>query len=94
MPIAVRDDLSEEALLALLDEGSESETLDYKKLCNIAIPFTFLQIVKDVAAMQLRGGYIVIGADDHGGQTRQQQHDVHTRTPIERPYGKVPATRD
>ncbi len=71
MPIPVRPDLSEETLRQLLAEGHESETLDYKSSCNLSNTDELLEIVKDLAAMQVHGGYIVIGADDFGRPTDQ-----------------------
>ena len=71
MPVSVRSDLSEENLRALLAEGVESETLDYKKVCDISNRDALLEIAKDVGAMQILGGYLVIGADDNGNPTGQ-----------------------
>lgn len=50
----------------LLEAHSESDVLDYKK--KIAIPSTeaYLDLVKDVAGMSVKGGYILIGVDNDG----------------------------
>lgn len=66
MPVAVRDDVSFQNLQWLIAEGLESETLDYKSSLDLSVNDELLEIVKDIAAMQIRGGYIVIGADDYG----------------------------
>lgn len=71
MPVPVRPDLSEENLRLLLAEGHESETLDYKSFCDLSSTDDLLEITKDIGAMQIRGGYIVIGADDYGEPTNQ-----------------------
>lgn len=64
--IPVRADLSEENLRQLLVMGCETTTLDYKVCCDLRDSAQILELVKDIAAMQILGGYIVIGADDHG----------------------------
>ncbi len=69
MDIAVRPDVSETNLRRLLSVGLESPTLDYKSACDPSNTDELLEIVKDVAAMQVDGGYLVIGADDHGKPT-------------------------
>ena len=69
MPIAVRPDVSEENLRQLLAEGHEYETLDYKRSCDLSNHDELIEIVKDIAAMQILGGYIVTGADNHGNPT-------------------------
>lgn len=71
MPVPVRPDVSEENLRLLLAEGHETETLDYKSSCDLSQHDEMLEIVKDIAAMQIEGGYIVVGADDHGKPTDQ-----------------------
>jgi hypothetical protein len=78
MPVAVRPDLSKENLQALLTEGHESETLDYKESCNINVKDELVELVKDIGAMQILGGYIVIGADDDGNPSGQIQ-EAHLR---------------
>jgi predicted HTH transcriptional regulator len=70
MAVVVEPIVSREKLLALLDEQSESSTLDYKRTLNLGKgnAEAVVELAKDVAAMQSEsaGGYIVIGADDHG----------------------------
>jgi hypothetical protein len=63
--------VSEEKLRQLLDEQHESETLDYKSTCDLRERRDVVELAKDVGAMQVRGGYIVIGADDRGVPTGQ-----------------------
>jgi hypothetical protein len=61
-----------------LAEGQESETLDFKSFCDVSKHDELLELVKDIAAMQIEGGYIVIGADDYGKPTGQvpSHHEV------------------
>jgi hypothetical protein len=59
-------DVSLEQLSYLLALGAESPTLDYKQSCNPSEPGERMEIAKDVAAMQILGGYLVIGADSSG----------------------------
>lgn len=55
-----------EQLEYLLALGHESEQLDYKRSCDLTSKRGVVELAKDVAAMQLAGGYIVVGADDQG----------------------------
>lgn len=64
MPVPVRPDVNEDTLRLLLAEGIESETLDYKSYCDLSISHEAVELAKDIAAMQIEGGYIVIGAND------------------------------
>lgn len=67
MPEAV--DVSEERLRQLLDDGYEWEELDYKRLLDLSSRRDEVELAKDIGAMQVDGGHIVIGADDHGEPT-------------------------
>jgi hypothetical protein len=58
-----------EKLRQLLDEGHESATLDYKSACDLNDKHDCVELAKDVGAMQVVGGFLVIGADDHGTPT-------------------------
>ncbi len=58
--------VSAEQLQHLLGLQGESETLDYKSQCDLNDKRACIELAKDVAAMQVLGGYIVIGADDNG----------------------------
>jgi hypothetical protein len=59
-------DVSYRTLQALLEQGSESATLDYKELLDFRLPETRVEFAKDVGAMLDRGGHIVVGADSAG----------------------------
>lgn len=58
--------VSLEQLTHLLGLQGESATLDYKAECNLNDTRSCIELAKDVAAMQVQGGYIVIGADSNG----------------------------
>ena len=68
MPI-VEPLLNAEKVEQLLSEGGESETLDYKRTLDLNQTCDVVELAKDVAAMQVEGGYIVVGADDSGRPT-------------------------
>jgi hypothetical protein len=68
MPL-VEPDVSEEKLRQLLAEGHESESLDYKESLNLEETVDRVELAKDVAAMQVDGGFIVIGTNSHGRPT-------------------------
>jgi len=61
--------VSREKLAQLLDEQHESESLDYKATCDLRERRDIVELAKDVAAMQMEGGFIVVGADDQGNPT-------------------------
>jgi hypothetical protein len=63
--------LNDEKIEQLLAEGSESEHLDYKTTLNLKDTCDEVEFAKDIAAMQVEGGYIVIGADNYGKPTGQ-----------------------
>lgn len=58
--------VSEEQLTYLLGLGHESAGLDYKATLDLRETRDLVEFVKDVGAMQIEGGYIVVGADDQG----------------------------
>jgi hypothetical protein len=63
--------VTEEKLRQLLDEQHESDLLDYKtKLC-LDDTRDVVELAKDFGAMQIDGGFIVIGADNTGTVTDQ-----------------------
>lgn len=68
--------VSFEKLRTLLAEGHESEQLDYKIMCDLARAEDLVSLVKDIGAMQAKGGFIVVGADDRGvvGQSVTPHH--------------------
>lgn len=70
MPV-VEPVVTREKLGQLLDEQHESETLDYKATCDLRERRDIVELAKDVGAMQVDGGFIVVGADDRGNPTGQ-----------------------
>jgi hypothetical protein len=58
--------MTPETLVSLMSEGTERAGLDYKRRLNLNETKDIVSIVKDFGAMQVAGGYIVIGADDNG----------------------------
>jgi hypothetical protein len=58
-------------LRQLLDEQHESEALDYKSKLSLDETRDLVELAKDVGAMQIDGGFIVIGADNNGNLTGQ-----------------------
>ena len=65
----IEPSVSLEKLGLLLEEGHESEQLDYKETCDLSETRDTVELAKDVGAMQVLGGYIVVGADDNGRPT-------------------------
>lgn len=62
-------DVRLERLLALLQEGHEHERLDYKEFFAAEQRSTWVEIAKDIGAMQVSGGHIVLGVDGKGKPT-------------------------
>lgn len=60
--------ITEEKLRTLLALGTELDDLDFKEHLDLSQHRDKIELVKDFAAMQTipTGGYIVVGADDHG----------------------------
>lgn len=58
--------LDEERLAELLGERHEYDGLDYKSILDLGDQRQLVEFVKDCGAMSAEGGYIVVGADDHG----------------------------
>ncbi len=58
--------VSEEQLTYLLGLGHESAGVDFKTTLDPRQKRDLVELAKDVGAMQVDGGYIVIGADDQG----------------------------
>lgn len=54
---------------SLLSSGSERTDLDFKASCDLNDRKALVEIVKDIAAFAVYGGYLVIGTDDHGVPT-------------------------
>lgn len=59
-------DVSEAQLRILLDQGHEHEMLDYKGQFDGTATRSWVELAKDVGAMQIEGGHIVFGADSGG----------------------------
>jgi hypothetical protein len=68
MPV-IEPNVTKDKLLQLLDEGAESEMLDFKETCDLSSKKDEVEVAKDVGAMQVEGGFIVIGADSQGRPT-------------------------
>ena len=69
MAFTVQPFVGEEKLWELLAQQTESDCLDYKSQLNLRETRDVCELAKDVGAMQIRGGYIVIGADGRGEPT-------------------------
>jgi hypothetical protein len=65
-----------EAPAQLLALGGERDWLDYKRQCDLSETRGVVEIVKDMGAMMVTGGYLIIGADDQGQPSRVGVLDV------------------
>jgi hypothetical protein len=65
-PVVVDGIVSDEKLAELLALQAEYPELDYKRSLNLSTTEDAVELAKDIGAMQVRGGYIVIGVDAHG----------------------------
>jgi hypothetical protein len=63
--------VSAEALASLLALHGERDWLDYKRQCDLSSLRDLVEFAKDVGAMMIAGGYILVGADDHGQPASQ-----------------------
>ncbi len=63
--------MTTDTLASLMNEGTERAGLDYKRCLDLNQTKDIVPIVKDFGAMQVAGGYIVIGADDNGQPSKQ-----------------------
>jgi hypothetical protein len=61
--------VTSERLAALLALATEYDDLDYKRMVALSTTREEVEFAKDVGAMNVKGGYIVIGVDDHGSPT-------------------------
>src|SRR4051794_32715938 len=61
--------LHREKLLELLGAQHESERLDYKRTVDLSERRSELEFIKDIAAFQAEGGYLVVGVDGAGAPT-------------------------
>ena len=55
-----------DTLARLLALQGERDWLDYKSRCDLSLTRDVVEITKDIGAMMIAGGYIVVGADDNG----------------------------
>jgi hypothetical protein len=65
-PVIVEPIVSDEKLGQLLGLQTEYPELDYKRIVDLSSTAGVVELAKDVGAMQVRGGFIVVGVDDHG----------------------------
>lgn len=70
-PIVLDGIVSDEKLAELLAFQAEYPELDYKSVIDLTTTEGKVELAKDVGAMQVRGGYIIGGADNHGALTGQ-----------------------
>jgi hypothetical protein len=77
--VVVEPVVNEEKLRQLLDEAHESSELDYKGTLDLDTPGDVIELAKDIGAMQVDGGFIVVGADDHGIPTGQCPPNIKNR---------------
>ena len=66
--------VSAQALADLLAVQGERDWLDYKRQCDLSSARGVVELAKDAGAMMITGGYIVVGADDHGRPSGDVQH--------------------
>lgn len=64
--VALEPRVNEEKLRELLAFGAESPMLDFKETCDLRETRARVELAKDVGAMQVDGGYILVGADSNG----------------------------
>lgn len=58
--------LNEETLRALLSDRGERDDVDFKLSCDLNNRVELVAITKDIGAMLMEGGYIIVGVDDDG----------------------------
>lgn len=63
-----------QALADLLAIQAERDWLDYKQQCDLSATHNVVELAKDLGAMMITGGYIVVGADDRGQPTGDVLH--------------------
>jgi len=68
-PVVLDGIVSDEKLSELLALGTEYPELDFKGQLDLAANRDQVELAKDVGAMQVRGGYIVVGAKSDGTLT-------------------------
>jgi hypothetical protein len=65
-PVIVDGDIREEKVAELLALEAEYPELDFKRMIDLGSPGGPVELAKDIGAMQVLGGYILVGADDRG----------------------------
>lgn len=68
-PVVLDGIVSDEKLSQLLALGTEYAELDFKETIDLDDKKQLLKLVRDVAAMQVRGGYILVGIGPDGQPT-------------------------
>lgn len=66
LPFALDGTVTRDKLLELLRVQAELPWLDYKRECDLSSAPGTVEVAKDVGAMCIRAGYVVVGADDLG----------------------------
>jgi hypothetical protein len=74
--VVVEPLVSAEKLRQLLDEQTESVSLDFKSVCDLHDTGSLVELVKDIGAMEVHGGFVVIGADDQGQPAGDMPSDI------------------
>jgi hypothetical protein len=64
--LVLKGSVNLQALISLLGLQSERDWLDYKGQCDLSKKRDLVELTKDIGAMMMVGGYIIIGADDQG----------------------------
>lgn len=59
-------DVSQEALMALLAQGSESPVLEFVADCDLSDRRAVVELATEVGALAARGGSLIVGVNDHG----------------------------
>jgi hypothetical protein len=62
------------ALARLLALQNEHEWLDYKRQCDLSSTRGLAEFAKDVGAMMITGGHILVGAGDNGQPAGEVEH--------------------
>jgi hypothetical protein len=68
-PVVVDGVVSDEKLSEMLALQTEYPELDFKRTIDLSITRDVVELAKDVGAMQVRGGYLIIGVDQSGAPT-------------------------
>lgn len=65
-PFALDGTVTREKLIELMAIQAELPELDYKRECDLSGAGGLVELTKDVGAMSILGGYLVVGVDDSG----------------------------